>query len=80
MADVKTPGHGIGWAIQQLWDGKRVRRSSWPRERVLWLATNKWGDTTLLYPVIVAVTVLGEGAWSIDQEDLLESDWEVREG
>jgi hypothetical protein len=73
--------HGdIGWAVQQMRDGKRVMRIGW-NGRGMWLALQAPDDHSKMgLPYVYMSTVDGKLVpWLCSQTDLLANDWELRE-
>ncbi len=70
----------IGWAVKQMHNGERVRRSGW-NGKGMWLAlanfaTLESGSHTL--PFVYMATVQGDLVpWLCSQTDLLAADWEI---
>ena len=58
----------IGWAVKQLWNGDKVRRSSWSAERHL---VRDGTD--------IEVWVGEQRLWAVSMKsaDLLATDWEI---
>lgn len=87
-----TNTNGIGWAVEQMRAGQRVRRAGWngkemwltiipgdrePRELAAGLAIGSgWGEMKMS-PYVVMKTAGGEFIpWLCSQADLLATDWE----
>lgn len=76
--------NGIGWAVDQLRDGARIRREGW-NGKDMWLAleqADQWppeegyGGAKWL-PFIVMYTAQGDFVpWLASQTDILALDWE----
>lgn len=66
----------IGWAIKQLWDGKRVSRTNWngPGQYLSLQVPDDNSKMTL--PYIYITTVQGDLVpWLASQTDILATDW-----
>lgn len=82
--------NGIGWAVKQMRDGRRVRRAGW-NGKGMWLClVEGWsaGFRGALSPnwsvrPFIAMRVAGAEdcmvPWLCSQTDLLATDWEVAE-
>ncbi len=75
---------GIGWAVKQMWNGRKVTRAGWngPGQYLeLQLPDNRSdhiSDMTL--PYIYITTVQGDRVpWLASQTDILATDWMVAE-
>lgn len=66
----------IGWAVEQLWGGKRVRRAGWNgRGMSIGLQRRDEGSVNTL-PYVYIITVTGDRVpWVCSQTDLLALDW-----
>jgi hypothetical protein len=70
----------IGRAIEEMWDGQRVRRQGW-NGRGMWLALQT-PDThsKMSLPYVYMRTAQGDFVpWLCSQTDLLADDWELAE-
>jgi hypothetical protein len=70
----------IGWAVKQLQNGDRVRRSGW-NGKGMWLAlmppTKNLEATEMTLPYVYMSTAQGDLVpWLCSQTDLLATDWE----
>lgn len=67
----------IGWAIERMQTGLRVRRSEWPKRQ--WIAIQASDAETLAtVPFVYGRTTQGDIVpWVVTQTDLLGTDWEV---
>jgi hypothetical protein len=70
----------IGWAVKQLQNGDRVRRSGW-NGKGMWLAlmqpTKNPEATEMTLPYVYMSTAQGDLVpWLCSQTDLLATDWE----
>jgi hypothetical protein len=73
--------HGdIGWAVEQMRDGRCVRRAGW-NGKGMWLALEIPGpDSRMDLPFVCIRTVTGQLVpWVCSQTDLLAKDWEFAE-
>ncbi len=81
MAMSSVPGpelHGIGWAVKQLQNGKRVSRKGWngPNQHLCLQVPD--ANSFMSLPYVFIKTVQGERVpWLCSQTDLLAIDWEV---
>ena len=70
-------GHGIGWAVTEMFNGSRVSRAGW-NGKGMWLALqvpNAGSKMTL--PYIYMSTVTGDLVpWLASQTDILATDWD----
>jgi hypothetical protein len=73
----------IGWAVKQLQDGSRVRRSGWNGKN-MWLALQiPDGGSKMTLPYVYIRTAGETGdlvPWLCSQTDLLATDWELADG
>jgi hypothetical protein len=67
----------IGWAVKQLQDGDRVRRSGW-NGKGMWLELQTPDeDSKMTLPYVYMSTAQGDLVpWLCSQSDLLATDWE----
>ncbi len=73
-------GETIGWAVKQMWDGSRVRRTGWngPGQYLKIQVPDAGSMNTL--PYVYIITVTGDRVpWTASQTDLLATDWELAE-
>lgn len=70
--------NGIGWAVKEMSDGRRVRRAGW-NGKGMWVAI--WGphaESEMTVPYVYMSTVTGDLVpWLCSQTDLLAVDWEA---
>ncbi len=73
--------HGVGWAVTQLKDGKRVARSGW-NGKGMWIELqNPGAQSKMTLPYVYMKTVQGDLVpWLCSQSDLLALDWEFVNG
>jgi len=64
----------FGWAVDQLLDGKAVRRASWPRRRRLFLGFHL-GQQCILVRWEGDRSAAGDSVWHIPQGAVLADDW-----
>lgn len=72
------PTGTIGWAVKELHNGSKVRRSGW-NGRGMWLALQR-PDTNskMTLPYVYMSTAQGDLVpWLCSQTDLLATDWEL---
>jgi len=77
---VSNIGETIGWAVKQMWDGSRVRRTGWngPGQYLKIQVPDAGSMNTL--PYVYIITVTGDRVpWTASQTDLLATDWELAE-
>lgn len=69
--------HDIGWAVKQLWQGKRLRRAGWNgKGQHVALQVPDAGSMNTL-PYVFIITARAERVpWLCSQTDLLATDWE----
>lgn len=67
-----------GWAIKQLWDGQKVRRSGW-NGKGMWLALQVPDENSKMsLPYVYMKTADGKLVpWLCSQSDFLAVDWEI---
>lgn len=70
----------IGWAIKQMWDGRKVRRAGW-NGKGMWLALQvPDAHSKMSLPYVYMSTAQGDLVpWLCSQTDLLAIDWELAE-
>jgi hypothetical protein len=70
----------IGWAVKELHDGGRVRRSGW-HGKGMWLELQMPDDKSkMTLPYVYMSTAQGDIVpWLCSQTDLLATDWEAAE-
>lgn len=70
--------HDIGWAIQHLRAGNRLRRTGW-NGKGMWLALQvPDANSKMSLPYVYMSTAQGHLIpWLCSQADLLASDWEL---
>lgn len=69
---------GIGWAVKQLYHGKRVTRGRWGHRAWLELQVPDSGSKMQVpYIYVGGLATLGIGPWVAAQEDLLATDWQI---
>lgn len=87
MLGGRTGGFGIGEAIRNLWDGRRVRRAGWNGKQ-MWLALQVPDEhSKMTLPYIYIEYPAGHPAypdgsrvpWLASQTDILANDWELLE-
>ena len=67
----------IGWAVEQLQDGDRVRRAGW-NTKGMWVALQTPDENSkMTLPYVYMMTAQGQLVpWLCSQSDLLATDWE----
>jgi hypothetical protein len=77
---------GIGWAVKQLQNGSRVRRTGWNGKGMYlflvlnWTFTDGKNDNSPTQPFVAMKTVNGSDVpWLCSQTDLLAIDYESAE-
>ena len=70
--------NGIGWAVKEMQNGQRVRRSGW-NGKGMWLALQVPDEHSKMgLPYVYMSTVDGRLVpWLCSQTDLLAIDWEA---
>jgi hypothetical protein len=70
--------NGIGWALEQMRDGRRVRRAGW-NGKGMWLGLQQPdANSKMTLPYIFMSTVTGDLVpWLASQTDILAEDWEL---
>jgi hypothetical protein len=73
-------GHGIGWAVKEMRDGRKVCRAGWNGKN-MWLALQiPDANSKMGLPYVYMSTVDGKLVpWLCSQTDLLAEDWGVVE-
>jgi hypothetical protein len=68
----------IGWAIQQMYAGDKVRRRGW-NGRNMWLALQVPDENSKMTQPYVYMSTAQGGLipWLCSQADLLATDWEI---
>lgn len=76
-------GNGIGWAVKQMWSGKKVCRSGWDGKN-MWLALGMQvpeESSKMTLPYVYMYTAQCDLVpWVCSQTDLLAIDWEIARG
>ena len=69
-------GHEIGWAVKQMWNGQKVKRSGW-NGKSIWLAIQVPDcGSRMTVPYVYMRTAQGDLVpWLASQTDLLAIDW-----
>lgn len=70
--------HDIGWAIQHLRAGNRLRRTGW-NGKGMWLALQDAHSKMQLPYVYMNTAQQQLVPWLCSQTDLLATDWEIAE-
>lgn len=67
---------GIGWAVKNMWDGKKVTRAGW-NGKGMWLALQIPDENSKMgLPYVYMSTIDGKLVpWICSQTDLLAIDW-----
>jgi hypothetical protein len=69
---------GIGWAVKQLRQGKRVARSGWNGRRMYLELQVPDSRSKMTLPYVYMFTAQGDLVpWLCSQSDLLADDWEL---
>jgi hypothetical protein len=68
----------IGWAVKEMQDGQRVRRSGW-NGKGMWLELQTPdAHSKMTLPYVFMSTAQGDLVpWLCSQTDLLATDWEI---
>ena len=71
--------NGIGWAVKELQNGRRVARSGWNGKNMyLELQTPDDDNSRMTLPYVSMKTAQGDLVpWLCSQTDLLATDWEA---
>lgn len=73
-------GNSIGWAVNQLWDGKRVTRSGWNGKGMYLALQVPDPQSKMTLPYVYMRTASGGLVpWLCSQSDLLAGDWDLAE-
>lgn len=68
----------IGWAVLQLWEGNRIRRSGWNGKGMYLELQDVDATQKMTLPYVSMRTTQGDLVpWLCSQTDLLASDWEL---
>lgn len=79
-AEIEQDLAGIGWAVKQLRNGKKVFRSIWNGTGMNLTLQKPDQHSLMTEPYIYLFTTEGGLIpWTASQEDLLATDWEVTE-
>lgn len=79
-AETSVRAETIGWAVDEMLHGRRVRRAGW-NGKGMWLALQKPDDNEgtglqMSLPYVYMSTVQGDLVpWLCSQTDLLATDW-----
>lgn len=79
-----TTANDIGWAVKEMWDGRKVRRAGW-NGKGMWLRlVREWGFSGHTGHEELPFVVMKTGddklvPWLCSQTDLLATDWEIVE-
>lgn len=69
--------NGIGWAVKQLQDRKKVRRSGWNGKNMFLQLQVPDKNSKMTLPYVYISTAQGDLVpWLCSQTDLLATDWE----
>ena len=73
-------GFSFGWALKQLWYGKKVRRESW-NGKGQWLALQIADQNSKMVRPYIYISPVDGGLvpWVASQSDMLSADWEIAE-
>jgi hypothetical protein len=67
----------IGWAVKELQNGCRVRRSGW-NGKGMWIGLMHPDEGKMTVPYVYMFTAQGDLVpWLCSQTDLLATDWEI---
>lgn len=70
----------IGWAVKQMHDGLRVRRTGWNGKGMYLALRTPDEHSEMTLPYVYIRTVQGDLVpWLCSQTDLLATDWELAE-
>lgn len=71
----------IGWAVEEMKNGGRVRRAGW-NGKGMWLELQRPdANSKMTLPYVFMSTVTGDLVpWLCSQTDLLATDWEAADG
>jgi hypothetical protein len=70
--------NGIGWAVEQMQDGQKVRRAGWNGKGMF--VQLQWPDANskMTLPYVYMSTAQGDLVpWLCSQTDLLAIDWDI---
>lgn len=68
----------IGWAVKELQDGRRVRRSGWNGKNMHLALQMPDVNSKMTLPYVYMFTAQGDLVpWLCSQTDLLATDWET---
>jgi hypothetical protein len=71
-----TTRSDIGWAVKQLWDGKRVTRQGWNGKNMYLELQRPDAGSKMTLPYVFMKTVQDDLVpWLCSQTDLLAVDW-----
>lgn len=71
-------GQTIGWAVEHLQEGKRVRRSGWNGKNMYLKLQVPDANSKMTLPYVYMRTARGDLVpWLCSQTDLLSDDWEL---
>ncbi len=70
----------IGWAVKQMWNGDKVRRSGWNGKNMHLMLQRPDEHSKMTLPYVYMFTAQGDLVpWLCSQTDLLALDWEIAE-
>jgi len=70
----------IGYAVQTMWHGSRVRRKGWNGKNMHLELQVPSADSKMTLPYVYMFTAQGDLVpWMCSQADLLAMDWEIAE-
>lgn len=68
----------IGWAVKQMQNGSKVRRSGWNGKNMYLMLQVPDTNSKMTLPYVYLYTAQGDLVpWSCSQPDLLATDWEL---
>lgn len=68
----------IGWAVKQMWDGKRVQRAGWNGKNMYLELQRPDANSKMTVPYVYMKTADDQLVpWLCSQTDLLATDWDA---
>jgi len=78
VSDAPALIYGIGWAVETLRSGQRVRRSGWNGKNMHLELQVPDANSKMTLPYVYMFTAQGDLVpWLCSQTDLLATDWEL---
>lgn len=77
MSETKGTMNAIGWAVKQMQNGSKVRRSGWNGKNMYLMLQVPDANSKMTLPYVFMFTATKDLVpWLCSQTDLLATDWE----